>query len=480
MLFTHIAHHQERDAQLMTHRINGGAEDQVFETAVTVGSHHQEVGLNGASATDDLPVGIGRVGYYGFHIDAFSAKGIYDFIQVFAARLNLGGGRERPINLTGDAFLNVQQKQLGMMSARHGGGMSDGLLVERRMIQGDENSVVNGGGGSRGGGGRKGDQRAPEAHAPASEQRFDGDPKQQQADREENRNDQRDHVGTVRASACNPLRYRLPDQPGVEYHDDRGSDPRQHGNPGLVGELSHTAPLAGEMHQRNDGEGELHVDDHLAQDQQPIGPFIAGEIDGKSRGNNRQTAGDEAPEPGAHAEIQKTFHHDLAGEGSGKGGRLSRAKQRDGEDGACRRGAEQRREQQVCLLDFGDNDAPTEKHCGCDHQDGGIHQQGSVERHYRIDQVVPAGDALGGFGHSDTACLHQGRMQIKIVRHHGGANDGDGDVETLVVEARNQSRDQRREGGLGQEDFQTETTRNHGNERQDEGFNNADAVTLEP
>ena len=37
------------------------------------------------------------------------------------------------------------------------------------------------------------------------------------------------------------------------------------------------------------------------------------------------------------------------------------------------------------------------------------------------------------------ARLHQGGMQVQIVGHHGGADDPDGHVEAVPVEARNKT-----------------------------------------
>ena len=57
-------------------------------------------------------------------------------------------------------------------------------------------------------------------------------------------------------------------------------------------------------------------------------------------------------------------------------------------------GAQQRREQQVRLLDFGHHHAALEEHRRRHDQDRGVHQQRAVQRHHGIDQVVAAGRPL--------------------------------------------------------------------------------------
>ena len=85
----------------------------------------------------------------------------------------------------------------------------------------------------------------------------------------------------------------------------------------------------------------------------------------------------------------------------------------------------------VRLLNLRDHDGALEEDGGRDDQDGGVHQQRRVERDRRIDQVEAAGAALGLVALADLPRLHQRRMQVEIVRHHGGAQDPDGDVEAL-------------------------------------------------
>ena len=63
-------------------------------------------------------------------------------------------------------------------------------------------------------------------------------------------------------------------------------------------------------------------------------------------------ARDQPAQPRRDAEVEKTFHHDLAGERPGEGGILPGSEQRDGEQGAGHADAEKRAEQFVGVLNF--------------------------------------------------------------------------------------------------------------------------------
>ena len=99
----------------------------------------------------------------------------------------------------------------------------------------------------------------------------------------------------------------------------------------------------------------------------------------------------------------------------------------------ARLGPEQRRQQHVRLLDFRDHDAALEEHRRRQHQDGGIHQQGAVQRHHANRSGCSGRRVrLSALGVADAARLHQRRMQVQIVRHHRGAQDADGHVQAVA------------------------------------------------
>ena len=71
-------------------------------------------------------------------------------------------------------------------------------------------------------------------------------------------------------------------------------------------------------------------------------------------GNNRDGAGDQSAQPWAQANVKKAFHHDLAGERAGERGVLTGSEKRQGKYRARSGYAEERRQQFVGILDFGD------------------------------------------------------------------------------------------------------------------------------
>ena len=119
------------------------------------------------------------------------------------------------------------------------------------------------------------------------------------------------------------------------------------------------------------------------------------------------------------------------------------------------------------------------KHRRGQHQDGGVHQQRAVQGHGGIDQVEAAGGAPFGGRGSDAAGLHQRGMQVEIVRHHGGAQDADGHIEAVVIEARDQAGDHFRGRRFGQQNLDEEADADQRDQAEDESFELADAVVLQ-
>ncbi len=234
------------------------------------------------------------------------------------------------------------------------------------------------------------------------------------------------------------------------------------------------------MDQRNDGEGKLHAQDDLAQDQEAQAGLLARDPDGQRRGDDGQSASGQTAQPGAHADGQESFHHDLAGHGAGHGGRLAGAEQGNREDHARHTRPQQRRQQLVSLLNLGHDDVPLEEHRARHHQDGDVDQHGSIERHHRIDQVEAAGRALLGVSGPDASCLHQRRVQVQVVRHHRGAQDPDHDVEVLVAGVRDQPAGHLREGRLCHQDLNPKAHRHDGDEAEHKALDHADAEAGEP
>src|SRR6185295_1099964 len=85
------------------------------------------------------------------------------------------------------------------------------------------------------------------------------------------------------------LRYicagpRLPAEPfgelveqqfDVQSGDYKRDGPREHLEPERIDEFAHLSPVAGEHHQREDREGKLQTENHLAQHEKVGGAFLA-------------------------------------------------------------------------------------------------------------------------------------------------------------------------------------------------------------
>ena len=82
------------------------------------------------------------------------------------------------------------------------------------------------------------------------------------------------------------------------------------------------------------------------------------------------------------------------------------------------------------VLDLGDRGlAGGVEGGGGDDQDGRVDEQRPHQRHRRIDGGEADRRALLGRARAYPPGLHDGRMQVQIVRHHGGTQDTDRDVE---------------------------------------------------
>ena len=130
-----------------------------------------------------------------------------------------------------------------------------------------------------------------------------------------------------------------PEEFAVEEEDGRGDEPGDDGGGAGVYEITHLGALAGELHQRNHGEWQLKTENHLAEDQKRGELPFPGNRDDEDGGENGDRAGDQAAQPGLQADIEKTFHDDLAGKRAGErgvlpGGEQGASEQRAGKTGA--------------------------------------------------------------------------------------------------------------------------------------------------
>ena len=118
---------------------------------------------------------------------------------------------------------------------------------------------------------------------------------------------------------------------------------------------------------------------------------------------------------------------------------------------------------------------------GRDDEDGGVDEQRQHQRDGGIERRPFDGVALAGFGARIGAGLHDGGVQVEIVRHDRGADDADGDIKHGRVgddlgrrhEQAMQDRAGRRRCG---EDLHGETAEDDDEQGDDEGFEIAEAL----
>jgi len=97
-----FSNYKNRNIQGVAYRVDGVAEDQVFDATVSVRAHHQQIGLDFARVTDDLPAWIGAVADGGFDIDLHLAEGFHEAVEIPAARFHFGGRGFLAKDLAGD------------------------------------------------------------------------------------------------------------------------------------------------------------------------------------------------------------------------------------------------------------------------------------------------------------------------------------------------------------------------------------------
>ena len=94
--------------------------------------------------------------------------------------------------------------------------------------------------------------------------------------------------------------------------------------------------------------------------------------------------------------------------------------------------------------------------------------------------IEATGAALARGSVADLPGLHERRVQVKIVGHHRRAQHSDGYVETLAAQMGHYAGQHLGGNRLGEPNLNTEASRHYGNERQDEGFDEADPHALKP
>src|SRR5579863_1186295 len=78
------ADYEDRDVEFVTDRVDGVAEDQVLDAAVSMGAHDEQIGMDLLSVADDLFAGIRAVANSSLDLDLPLAQGVDQAVEIFA------------------------------------------------------------------------------------------------------------------------------------------------------------------------------------------------------------------------------------------------------------------------------------------------------------------------------------------------------------------------------------------------------------
>src|SRR5690606_1599287 len=206
-------------------------------------------------------------------------------------------------------------------------------------------------------------------------------------------------------------------------------------NPFFDRKLTHAAFIAVKMDEWDYRKAQLETQYHLTENEQITqGGFTEIKNREKCRGD-RQGPGKKPPEPGTDPEIKISFHYDLSGERPGDRGALP-----GGDQGDCKQGRGQRTEQvfqqTVRVLYFVNHNPVFIKRGRSQDQNGRVHKECQVQGDGGIKKIEFQGfpQALGTS--VQFPGLHQGGVQVQIVRHHRSADNADGDIKRLPRQKR--------------------------------------------
>src|SRR6266542_5909333 len=275
----------------------------------------------------------------------------------------------------------------------------------------------------------------------------------------------------------------LDQQPDVESGNYDRNQIGQQLKPTSIHELAHLHFVGRETHQRENRERKLHAENLLTQHQQLCRPAFAVHHGDDRRWNDRDSASNEPPQPGADADVEKSFHHDLAGECTGKSRILTRSEECKREHRARTR-AEQRRQQLVRVLDLGHlTVARRVKRRRGDNQNRRVDEEREAESDRRIDEgefhrlVLPFQCLLV------LPRLYDRGVEVEVVRHHRGAEYADGDIEHGRVghdlRSRKESGEDGTERWAGLDDLEEKTKSDRCDERDDQRLEQAESLVLE-
>ena len=121
-----------------------------------------------------------------------------------------------------------------------------------------------------------------------------------------------------------------------------------------IDELAHFQFVTREHDQRKDGEAQLQAQNHLAEHEQIRRARLPVDARHDHRWDDRDAARDQTTQPRPQTDVEKSLHHDLAGQRAGQRRVLSGGEECEREKRARAGHAEHRRKEFVGVLDFGD------------------------------------------------------------------------------------------------------------------------------
>src|SRR5439155_8128897 len=111
---------------------------------------------------------------------------------------------------------------------------------------------------------------------------------------------------------------------------------------------------------------------------------------------------------------------------------------------------------------------------GREYQDCPVDEQSEHERNTRIDRGELDRFAFAFERLLELASLHNGRVQVKVMRHHGRTKDADADIEHSRicnnVRTGNKSEQDAGNAGFGEKKLGSETTSDGGDKRDHNGL----------
>src|SRR5438552_6899075 len=220
----------------------------------------------------------------------------------------------------------------------------------------------------------------------------------------------------------------------VEEQDGSRNDPGNHAGKSRVGEFAHLGTIASKLDQRNHRERQLKTQNHLAENQQRGHSVLAHYPNHQRRRNDGDRTRNQPSKPRLQPNVEKAFHHDLAGKCAGKRGVLAGGQQRAGKERAGKACSEDRAEKFVGIGDFRNVvKAARVESRGAQNENRGINKKREAERQRGIEDGESHRFTPVASGVAESTRLHDAGVEIKIVRHHCGPKDADRDVQHFAV-----------------------------------------------